>query len=92
MKIINNKGSFFFCDTPYYQLTQYKDKFYREDHLKLLDILKNIEGKFLVTINDHPEVREWYQGFNVQEVEVGYSICRRVEGRKNYGELIITNY
>ncbi|AKL95040.1 DNA adenine methylase Dam [Clostridium aceticum] len=88
----DSQGSFFFCDPPYHKLAQYKDKFHREDHLKLLDMLKHIKGKFLVTINDHPEVREWYQEFNIQEVEVGYSVCREAKGRRSFKELIITNY
>ncbi|ABR48594.1 DNA adenine methylase [Alkaliphilus metalliredigens QYMF] len=88
----DRKETFFFCDPPYYELTQYKDKFYKEDHLHLVELLKNIEGKFLVTINDHPEVREWYKGFNMKSTEVNYSVSRNIEGRKNYKELIITNY
>ena len=56
------------------------------------DKLKNIKGKFLVTINDHPKVREWYKDFNIKEVEVHYSVSRQSEGRKRNKELIITNY
>ena len=58
----------------------------------LRDKLANIEGKFLLTINDCPEVREWYCGFNVREVEVSYSVCRAADKRRDFGELIITNY
>lgn len=46
----------------------------------------------MVTINDHPEVREWYKGFNMEEVQVAYSISREQKARREYGELIITNY
>lgn len=51
-----------------------------------------MQGKFLLTINDHPQVREWYKGFNIKAVEVPYSVCKEAKGRKKYGELIITNY
>lgn len=51
-----------------------------------------MKGKFLLTINDHPKVREWYEGFNIKEVEVNYSISRKEEVRGRYKELIITNY
>ncbi|WP_026896022.1 DNA adenine methylase [Clostridiisalibacter paucivorans] len=84
--------SFFYCDPPYYQLTQYKHKFSKEDHLKLLKILKNIKGKFLLTINDHEEIKSWYKDFHITKVDVGYSIAKKSESRKKYGELIITNY
>lgn len=84
--------SFFFCDPPYFETCGYKNKFEEQDHLLLRDKLKNIKGKFLLTINDHPKVREWYKDFNIEEVKVSYSVSRQEEGRKKYGELIITNY
>ncbi len=46
----------------------------------------------MVTINDHPKVREWYKDFNIEEVQVPYSIAKEQKARKEYGELIITNY
>ncbi|MEG2511409.1 MAG: DNA adenine methylase [Bacilli bacterium] len=84
--------SFFFCDPPYFETCGYKNKFEEQDHLVLRDKLKQIKGKFLLTINNHPKVREWYKDFNIEEVEVSYSVSKKAEGRKKYGELIITNY
>ncbi|CUN63501.1 DNA adenine methylase [Clostridium disporicum] len=46
----------------------------------------------MLTINDHEKVREWYEEFNIKEVEVNYSVSRAAEGRGKYRELIITNY
>ena len=46
----------------------------------------------MVTINDHPQVREWYKDFNIEEVKVAYSVSKEQKARKEYGELIITNY
>lgn len=82
----------FFADPPYYGLSQYKNKFKKEDHLLLRDKLCNIKGKFLLTINDSEETREWYCGFNVKKVDVPYSVCRYTEKRRKFGELIVTNY
>lgn len=84
--------SFFFCDPPYFETTGYGNEFGEKEHLLLRDTLKNIKGKFMVTINDHPVVREWYKEFNIEEVKVSYSVSREQKARKEYGELIITNY
>jgi DNA adenine methylase len=84
--------TFHFVDPPYYQTDGYKDKFGLEEHLKLRDLLKNIQGKFLLTINDHPEVRQWYEDFHVIETKVNYSVAKKQTARKKYNELIITNY
>lgn len=88
----DRENTFFFCDPPYYETAGYKEKFTAEDHIKLRDKLKNISGKFLLTINDHEEIRKLYKGFNITEVKVSYSVSRKKEARKSYGELIITNY
>lgn len=84
--------TFFFCDPPYYKTAGYENKFGEKEHLLLRDLLKNMQGKFLLTINDHPEVREWYKDFNLKEVKVNYSVSREQKARKKYNELIITNY
>lgn len=84
--------TFFFCDPPYYETDGYEVKFGEREHLLLRDILKDIKGKFLLTINDHPKVKEWYKGFGIKEVDVFYSVSKETKGRKQYKELIITNY
>lgn len=88
----DREHSFFFCDPPYFETTGYGNKFGEEEHLMLKDKLSNIKGKFLLTINDHERVREWYKDFNIREVEVNYSISREEKARGKYKELIITNY
>ena len=88
----DRKYSFFFCDPPYFETTGYGNTFGENEQLLLRDKLSNLKGKFLLTINDHEKVREWYEGFNIKEVEVNYSVSRAAEGRGKYRELIITNY
>lgn len=88
----DREHSFFFCDPPYFETAKYNNKFGEQEHLLLLEKLKNLKGKFLLTINDHPKVKEWYKDFNIKEVEVSYSVSRKKEARGKYKELIITNY
>lgn len=92
IKRYDRENTFFFCDPPYYKTTGYLEKFTEEDHIKLKDALENISGKFLLTINDHEEIRELYKNFNIKETKVNYSVSRQTAARKEYGELIITNY
>lgn len=88
----DRKYTCFFADPPYLETTGYDSKFGEKEHLLLRDKLSNIKGKFILTINDHPKIREWYKGFNFKEVKVNYSICRDQKARGKYNELIITNY
>lgn len=92
IKRYDRPTTFFFCDPPYLETAGYKEKFSEEDHERLRDILKNIKGKFLLTINDSEKVRELYKDFYIKETKVSYSVSRETKARKEYGELIITNY
>ena len=92
IKRYDRPHSFFFCDPPYFETAGYGNEFGEQEHLLLRDTLSQIKGKFMVTINDHPKVREWYKDFNIEEVQVPYSIAKEQKARKEYGELIITNY
>ena len=92
IKRYDRPHSFFFCDPPYFETSGYATAFSEVEHLLLRDTLANIQGKFLLTINDHPEVRKWYKDFKIEPVNVSYSVCREQKARKEYGELIITNY
>ena len=92
IKRYDRPHSFFFCDPPYFETTGYGNEFGEQEHLLLRDTLSQIKGKFMVTINDHPKVREWYKDFNIEEVQVPYSIAKEQKARKEYDELIITNY
>lgn len=92
IKRYDRPHTFFFCDPPYFETTGYGATFGEREHLLLRDMLSEIKGKFLVTINDHPQVREWYKDFHIEEVKVAYSVSKEQKARKEYGELIITNY
>ncbi len=82
----------FFADPPYFETAGYEAEFGEKEHLILLEKLKNLKGKFILTINDHPKVREWYKDFNIEEIKVNYSISKSESGRRKFNELIITNF
>jgi DNA adenine methylase len=82
--------TFFYADPPYFETTGYGNEFGEKEHLLLRDKLSNIKGKFLLSINDHEKVREWYKNFNMQEVKVPYSVSKT--SRRKFKELLITNY
>lgn len=87
--------TFFYLDPPYYGLTDYKSQgsqvFRKEDQVRLRDKLAQIKGKFLLSINDHPDIRELYADFNQEEVGVRYSVCRTDKSTASK-ELLISNY
>ena len=92
IKKYDREETLFYCDPPYYETAGYDSKFGEEEHIKLRDMLSNIKGKFILSINDHEKVREWYKDFNITEVEVSYSVSKDMKGRGKFKELIISNY
>jgi len=86
--------AFFFLDPPYYGLQYYRMKFSQEDHEDLREILGKTKGKWLLTYNDDPWVRDAYAEFNITEAQMikAASHKRTGEKRGKFTNLIITNY
>ena len=88
--------AFFYCDPPYYSTEDYYEYvgFTVNDHSRLADVLCNINGKFLLSYNDCPEIRELYSrpGITIEGTSRLSNIAQRYEAGKQYAELIISNY
>lgn len=92
----DHEQAFFYCDPPYssgcgYETTSTKDF----DHKGLRDLLKSIKGRFLLSYDDAPIIRELYKDFKIIEVERLNGI-NNTQGderlNKIYKEVLIMNY
>ncbi|NPU85562.1 MAG: DNA adenine methylase [Syntrophaceae bacterium] len=90
---VDKPFTFFYLDPPYYGFEDYYGPgiFKREDFNKLADVLRGIKGKFLLSINDTPEVRQIFKGFVLEEVTTSYTIAGG-NHHKRAAELLIRNY
>lgn len=84
--------TFFYADPPYWQLTGYGVEFGLDQYIKLADLMGSCSGKVMLSINDHPDIREIYKAFNIQQTEISYTVGRKTASRSKKQELIITNY
>ncbi len=50
-----------------------------------------IRGRFILTLNDVPEVREIFGAFAMEPVQVRYTVADDADHRRMFGELIISN-
>ncbi|HEV2199736.1 MAG TPA: DNA adenine methylase [Bryobacteraceae bacterium] len=80
----------FFCDPPYWRRKLYNFNFTDDDYRTLAGLLQSIKGKFVLTVDDVPELRELFSRSKITEVEIAYTAQR--EAGKRYRELIITNF
>ncbi len=93
IKHYDRPDSFFYADPPYFSTEDmYAVDFNLDDHVRLKDTLKNIKGKFLLSYNDCPEIRELYNGFSLFDFSRTHSMAQRYEAGKEFKELLIGNY
>lgn len=81
---------FFFIDPPYYAKPEYRYNMGLEDFRELSKCLENVKARFLLTINDHPAMREVFSPFGMKDVSLKYSVNR--DASTVGKELIFTNY
>ena len=93
LKRYDRPHTFFYLDPPYYGIKKYRFNFQHEDFSRLAELLGWLKGKFLMSLNDHKEVRRIFREFRVQPVPVRYSCMREPGSRgRTRGELLIRNY
>lgn len=93
IKHYDRPDSFFYADPPYFSTEDmYAVGFNPDDHVRLRDTLRNIKGKFLLSYNDCPEIRELYSGFPLFDFSRTHSMAQRYEASKEFRELLIGNY
>ena len=82
----------FYLDPPYYgtERTYGRSLFDRSDFQRLADQLAGLDGAFILSINDVPEIRTIFGRFRFEETEVVYTAARN--GPKAARELIIRNW
>lgn len=85
--------TFFYLDPPYHGCEDYYGDgiFSRDDFEVLRDILQGIKGKFLLSINDVPAIRELFKGFYV-ETEGTIYMASGGHKQKKVTELLISSY
>ena len=96
IKQYDHEDAFFYCDPPYsygagYDVTSTKEF----NHERLRETLGQIQGRFLLSYDDSPKIRELYRGYEMIAVERLNGLNNKQgDDRKNkiFKELLIANY
>lgn len=91
IKRYDRVGTLFYLDPPYYgnENNYGKGLFSRNEFALMAELLKQIKGKFILSLNDRVEVREFFKNFHIHEVSTRY--CIRKGDTTNANELLISN-
>lgn len=86
----DRKKTFFYLDPPYHKAPYYKHNLYLEDYKEVAQALSKVKSKFILSINDLPEIRKTFKGFKIQPVKLKYSASKgdQTEGK----ELLVRNF
>jgi DNA adenine methylase len=64
----------FYLDPPYWQTAGYGVEFDIEQYEKMAGLMRSLKGKAILSINDHPDIRRIFDGFQMQEVGIQYTV------------------
>jgi Site-specific DNA methylase len=81
----------FYLDPPYWETEGYGVPFPWRQYELMAKRLKTIKGKAVVSINDHPAIRECFKDFEMEALKLDYTVgggANRVER----GELVIYSW
>lgn len=90
--LYDREGTLFYADPPYYDAEgYYAESFLKSDHIRLKECLDKIRGKFVLTYNDCPFIRELYRDYNIIPIERQSNIPAFTL-KKCYKEIIVKNF
>lgn len=92
MQRYDRPHSFFYCDPPYWQTEGYGVAFGFEQYEQLAEFMRSCQGKVMVSINDHPDIRRVFDGFWMEGLDIKYSTGNAHGVPKTSKELVICNW
>jgi DNA adenine methylase len=90
LKRYDRPETLFYLDPPYWGIELYRYNLGPDDFKALEEHLRNLRGKFVLSLNDVPEVRSLFKRFYFKDVQLHYT-SQKTSGRR-YSEVFITNF
>ncbi|AXF76540.1 DNA adenine methylase [Erwinia tracheiphila] len=81
----------FYCDPPYWGTEGYGVEFGLANYDHMAELARSTKGKMIISVNDIPEMRQTFNGLNIQTVDISYNL--KVTGKATpRKELVICNF
>ncbi|HCR1008183.1 DNA adenine methylase [Enterobacter hormaechei] len=91
IKRYDRPHTLFYCDPPYWGTEGYGVEFGLENYDHMAELARSIKGKMIISVNDIPEMRQAFDGLNIQTVDISYNL--KVTGKATpRKELVICNF
>ena len=80
----------FYLDPPYWQTAGYGVDFPFDQYKRMAQLAAGAKGKMVISINDHPDIRQVFDGFRIKETSLAHTVGGNNSNK--VGELIICNW
>ncbi|GGX33321.1 DNA adenine methylase [Pigmentiphaga litoralis] len=64
----------FYMDPPYWQTVGYGVPFPYSEYEAMAEKMRSLKGKAIVSLNDHPDIRRAFDGFEMESLDVSYCV------------------
>lgn len=82
-----------YLDPPYWQTEGYGLPWSFAEYEVMAEFARAAQGRVLISINDHPDIRRVFDGLHLERTELTYTVANgRHERPEATGELILTNW
>lgn len=75
IKAYDRPHTLFYLDPPYLDTAGYGVAFGKEQYELMAGMMRSLKGKAILSINDHPDIREIFDGLQLDEVPIQYTVA-----------------
>jgi len=91
IKRYDRPHTLFYMDPPYWQTEGYGVPFEWAQYEAMAQLMRDIKGKAILSINDHPDIRRCFEGLQMEVVPITYQVGGGAKGVER-NELIIYSW
>lgn len=92
VKRYDRPHSLFYCDPPYWNTAGYGVDFGMDQYEAMAEQARAIKGKMIISINDHPDIRQTFKGFRMENLTIRYTVGGGGKTGKDSNELLVFNW
>jgi DNA adenine methylase len=70
----DREHTLFYMDPPYWETEGYGVPFEFEQYLEMAKVLGGLKGKAIISLNDHPAIRECFAAFHIETTDIKYTV------------------
>jgi len=82
-------STLFYLDPPYWQTAGYGNEFTFDNYERMAEMARCCKGKIVISINDHPDIREVFEDFEQRKIDIKYRVGGNVNAVERRELLIL---